>query len=330
MRVLLISDGRPGHENLSLGIAAALGRRHTVTMERLHVDRGRWPGPVTALLKRIKMSPTRLLSLIYGQAISQLPTTDVVISAGAETLAANIAAARHLGAANIFYGSLRQFRPADFSLVLTSYERAAAAPNIVRTLKPSALDPDALTGNHHSGRLGLLVGGPTNGIDYGEADWRALEAVIKATWETANIRWVVSNSRRTPEVASNMLRGLSRQPNGPIDELIDVAAPDAPSLEGLLGKVDGVVCSADSSSMISEVVWARRRLLCLEPERFSLTANEADYRRWLAREGWLRNAKLQGMSGAAIQDELSRVTPRASNALDELAQLLERVPALHQ
>ena len=127
-----------------------------------------------------------------------------------------------------------------------------------------------------------------------------------------------------------MLRGLARQPNGPIDELIDVADADAPTLDGLLARVDGVVCTADSSSMISEVVWARRRLLCIAPERFSLTANEADYRRWLAREGWLREAKLHTLSGAAMVRELSRVTPRRSNALDELADLLARVPALRQ
>ena len=104
--------------------------------------------------------------------------------------------------------------------------------------------------------------------------------------------------------------------------MIDVADPDAPSLEGLLATVNGVICTADSSSMISEVVWARRPLVCLEPQHFSLNANESDYRNWLVQEGWMRNATLHGLSAEKMLEELSRVAPRTSNALDELADLL--------
>ena len=330
MKVLLISDGRPGHENLSAGIVAALGRRNATRVERVLVRRGAWPGPVTALTTRLGLSPATVLSLIYGQAAADLPDADVVVSAGAETLAANIAAARHLAAANIFYGSLRHFRPSDFSLVLTSYARSATSANIVRALKPSALDPDTLAAADAGTRLGLLVGGPTTGISYDDGDWQALESLVRETFGKAGIRWLVSNSRRTPAPASAMLRQMAGEPNGPIEMLIDVGEPDAPSLEGLLASVDGVICTADSSSMISEVVWARRRLLCLEPDRFSLNASEAGYRDWLAQEGWLRSTKLRRLSPDTVIHELSQVSPRVSNALDELADLLERIPALRR
>lgn len=327
-RILLISDGRPGHVNLSEGIAAALGRRRQTTIKRLTVRRGRWPGPVTALITRLTSSPALALSTIYGLSVSQLPEADIVISAGAETLAANIAAAKILGADNIFYGSLRQFRPSDFSLILTSYPAAQTARNIVQTLKPSALDPDTLQGADGlpggQRKLGLLVGGPTTGIRYDDEDWGALEGLICDAHASAGVRWIVSNSRRTPEPASEMLRRLAGQDDGPVSALIDVVQPDAPSLADLLANVDGVVCTADSSSMISEVIWARRPLICIEPRVFSITPNEAAYRAWLMQEGWARAAGLHSMVSGSLLDLLGQVSPRTENSLDALADLLDQ------
>src|SRR5262245_47915202 len=110
LHVLLLSDGRPGHSNLSEGIAAAVARRRTIEIHRIEVRRGRWPGRVAAALANAKVPPHRILRHVYKQDADTLPHADLIISAGAETLAANVAAARLKGIPNIFYGSLRQFR----------------------------------------------------------------------------------------------------------------------------------------------------------------------------------------------------------------------------
>ena len=277
-RILLIGDGRPGHTNLAEGIAAAITRRQPTDITRITVSRGGWPGPVAALLTRSTLTPAKLLKIIYGLEARSLPESDIVISAGAETIAANICAAKHLGAGNIFYGSLRQYRPIDFSLVLTSYARSARAANIVQTLKPSALDPETLpsitadTGNR---AIGLLIGGDTGGLSYAPRDWQALIQLITTIYEEHGVRWHVSNSRRTPSEATQLLRELAQRTDGPIANFIDVSTPKAGSLTDLFAAVDSVVCTADSSSMISETIWARRRLVTVAPRRFVLSRNEA-------------------------------------------------------
>ena len=329
-RILLIGDGRPGHTNLAEGIAAAITRRQPTDITRITVSRGGWPGPVAALLTRTTFTPEKLLKIIYGLEARSLPASDIVISAGSETIAANICAAKHLGAANIFYGSLRQYRPADFSLVLTSYARAARAANIVQTLKPSALDPETLppiTPEAGHRAIGLLVGGDTGGLSYAPRDWQTLIALITAIHEEHGVHWHVSNSRRTPTEATQLLRQLAQRPNGPIARFIDVDVPQASSLTDLFAAVDGVVCTADSSSMISETIWARRRLVTVAPRRFVLSRNEAAYRNWLIKQGWCRGLSLASLTGNTLLEHLRAATPLNSNPLDALADLLsERLP----
>ena len=329
-RILLIGDGRPGHTNLAEGIAAAITRRQPTDITRITVSRGGWPGPVAALLTRSTFTPAKLLKIIYGLEARSLPQSDIVISAGAETIAANICAAKHLGAGNIFYGSLRQYRPTDFSLVLTSYARSARAANIVQTLKPSALDPETLPSvlpETGSRAIGLLVGGDTGGLSYAPRDWQALIQLITAIHEEHGVRWHASNSRRTPSEATQLLRELAQRSDGPIANFIDVSTPKPGSLTDLFAAVDSVVCTADSSSMISETIWARRPLVTVAPRRFILSPNETAYRNWLVKQGWCRGLNLASLTSTALLEHLRAATPLSSNPLDALAELLsERLP----
>ncbi len=325
LRILILTDGRPGHTNLSDGIAAAVGRKRQTSVRHFGVDRGKWPGPVAALMTRSAFTPQRILKIVYGVEVGDLPPADLVISAGGETLAANISAARILGAQNIFYGSLRQYRAADFTLVLTSYARQAArAPNIVQALKPSALDPDTLSAPAtHQSLLGLLVGGPSSGIAYARSDWTALVALVENTFEQYGMRWIASNSRRTPSEASTQLRTLAARPDGPIVGLIDVDGPAASSLPEMFANVSGIVCTADSSSMISEAIWARKPVLCAEPAKYTLTRNEQDYRNWLKRNGWCSAIKIAALKPESMAEALQTLEPMTRNPLDDLADLLE-------
>ena len=330
LRILILSDDRPGHVNLSEGIAAAFGRRQEITIERLAVDRGKWPGPVAALLTRSAFTPQGILKLVYGLDADALPAADLVVSAGGETLAANICIARMLAARNIFYGSLRQYRAADFTLVLTSFVRQTRrAPNIVQVLKPSALDPDTLpqmSNGASASMLGLLVGGPSGGIAYTQAEWQALSQILVETHRTYGLRWIASNSRRTPEQASSMMRDLASD-DGPIAELIDVDGPAASSLPEMFAKVSGILCTADSSSMISEAVWARKPVVAIEPAKFKLTPNEQDYRNWMAHNAWTASVKLAALTAEKLPGLLGQLHPSARNPLDDLADLLvERLP----
>jgi hypothetical protein len=140
LKVLLISDDRPGHYHLSDGITAAAHRIRPVEVNRLTV-KCRWSPTALSLLCRAGVPPSWVLRVGYDLAPSGVPDADLIVSAGAETLAANAAVARLLGVPNIFYGSLRWYPAERFTLVLTSYTGKAARPRHVMVMKPSSPMP---------------------------------------------------------------------------------------------------------------------------------------------------------------------------------------------
>ena len=225
LRILILSDQRPGHYHLSEGIASALASRFQVKVNRLSVRRGRWPGAVLAGFVNAGIAPSLVLSRVYGVSPRAIPEADLVVSAGAETLAANAAVARLRGVPNIFYGSLRYFSHRHFSLVLTSYQRQVRHHNQVMVLKPSAVTAAAsplddlacnrAVGLSQSGRfsagqtVALLVGGDGGGASYGREDWFRLEEFIAAARRDLGVRWQVTNSRRTPDDVSDRLAAMT-------------------------------------------------------------------------------------------------------------------------
>ena len=81
--------------------------------------------------------------------------------------------------------------------------------------------------------------------------------------------------------------------------------------------------------MLSEAIWARRRVLALAPRIAKLPPMERDYRGLLAATGSCGTAALAGLSVEAIAAELSKLRPLATNPLDDLAGMLAtRLPVL--
>lgn len=329
LKILLISDGRPGHFNLAEGIIAAIGRRRPIEIHRLQVKR-RLSGSLAAALFRMGLSPAAVLRACHGLGPAELPAADVIVSAGAETLPANVAAARMLGVPNIFYGSLRSYRPEWFSLSLTSYAEHARSPHPVLALKPSRLDPAALSNATPSlsrgeapRRAGLLIGGNGGGTRWSDADWADLVGLLISTHKAHGTRWTISNSRRTPDAVSDRLAGLAAEGSGgAVAGFVDVRRAGAGTLGDLLAGSEVIAVTADSSSMLSEAVWSRRPVVALCPRLHTLTPQEASYRRWLEQAGRCRELPVAEASPARLLVALELVTPLAVNPLDELAALL--------
>ncbi|MGH6815074.1 MAG: ELM1/GtrOC1 family putative glycosyltransferase [Hyphomicrobiaceae bacterium] len=338
LHLLLLSDGRPGHVNLSEGIAAAIARRRPVKTHRIEVRRGRWPGRVVAALVNANVAPHRILRIVYKLDADTLPHADLVVSAGAETLAANVAAARFKSIPNVFYGSLRQFRPADFTLVLSSYAGRTDAPNRVRVLKPSAIDPDTLVrpaSRSNGGRgpapavAGLLIGGDSGEFVYAESDWRGLLDFLTAAHRAFGTRWLATNSRRTPPDIGDRLAALVRGGDPAFSTFIDVRSPGSGTLRQVFEQAEVVVCTDDSSTMVSEAISARLPVVGLSPLAHRFTAAEQNYRDFLAANGWYRSLPIAGLTPDGFAAVLGDITPIAYNPLDRLADVLDgRLPEL--
>lgn len=177
-RILVISDGKAGHENQSLGLAEAMARLRPAEIHTLRLDMEK------GLLGRLKAAVTDA---------AKFPGPDYVLAAGHATHPVALIIARKYGAR-----SISLMKP---SLPVSWFHRCICpehdfigkpVPFNVITSK-GALNCVRPAEGERSGKI-FLIGGSSKTHGYDEA---ALIAQIREIAEDGE--WEIADSRRTPE-----------------------------------------------------------------------------------------------------------------------------------
>jgi mitochondrial fission protein ELM1 len=335
---LLLSDGKPGHYHLAEGVLAAVARLRPVETRRVTLRRRRWL-PTRLLYRLINggASPALALRLGYGLAAGDLPSADLVVSAGGETLAANAAAASLLGAPNVFCGRIRRLEPERVRLVIAWLEKHAALPNHLLALPPS---PFEVAAPREPRRLGpaspprlacALIGGDSGSVRYTSEDWQRLVAFLREQHRSCATRWLVTTSRRSGPEITDALAALAAEAEGPIARFIDYRVAGPGTLGQVLSEAEAVLVTADSSSMITDAIGARLPTVGLVCDRGTMEEGEAEFRKLMARRGWYRPLRLAELRPDTFLEALGEVEPRQASAIDDLAAALrERLPELFE
>jgi hypothetical protein len=339
LNVLLISDDRPGHYHLAEGVIAAVGRCRPVGTSKILARRRRWiPGRTLSQLLSAGAPAAALLRAGYAIDAHDLPKVDLIVSAGGETLVPNAAVAYLTGAPNIFCGTLRRLPPEAFSLVVSSYAEHADTPRHIVALKPSGIDPDRLAPSRPAHRAnpqmpprlaGALIGGDSGRFRYQPEDWLHLLQYLQASFAAHGTRWLVSTSRRSPNSVADNLAAMARQPDSPIAEFIDFRSAGPGTLIRIFERAEVILCTEDSSTMLSEAVCARLPVVGVAPQHHSFADEERGYRDYMRDNGWSRSLLLAELTPERFTAELDRIRPLQENHLDRLAgSLRERLPQL--
>ena len=340
LKVILLADTRPGHYHLAEGVIAAVKRLRPVEITRIPVER-RWIVPTRWLRRRMNAKsffPPRMLRMAYRIDAEALPHADLVVSAGGETQMPNVCVTRFLDVPNIFCGSLlRGLGPQNFSLVISSYDRDAGSARHIVVLKPSAIDPDTLGRPasvpqygpaNHPRIAGLLIGGNAGPFRYRSGEWEQLLDFARALSKAWGTRWLVSTSRRTPNRLADRIAELA-QDKSVIERFIDYRTAGPGTLPEIFGNSEIIVCTEDSSTMVSEAVSARLPVVGVAPQAHRFTDEESAYRALLVRNSWCRVLPIASLTPKTFAAALSEIEPIKENPLDALAaKLKERLPAL--
>ncbi len=321
--VLLLSDGRPGHFRQSEAIVLALSRRVETKVERIELIKPRIFPRRLARYAALWLPPRLVLSWLYGLKEGAYPKPDAIVSAGGNTLAANIALAKLTGAANIFAGTPRHVARALFSLVLTPYKSEATLTNTAYALKPCALDPDAFAAPKrwpaNPFRIAVFIGGPTPAADFQGADWQALADLMRAMAQTFDVRFTLVTSRRTPDAFYKACASVV--------EAKDIVATFIDHRQAGTGSIaegyaaDAIFVTSDSMSMITEGVAARRPVIVLTPERtIPFRDNEAVDD--LAADNRVAVLRVREAKPDQIAAKLQTLAPMTENHLDRLAEIV--------
>jgi mitochondrial fission protein ELM1 len=340
LKIIFLADTRPGHYHLAEGVIAAIARLRPVEVTRVPVER-RWIVPTRWLRRRISAKsfyPPRMLRMSYRIDAEALPRADLVVSAGGETQMPNICVTRLMDVPNIFCGSLlRGLGPDNFSLVISSYDRDASSPKHMVVLKPSAIDPDTLGRpaeiprygpDRHPELAGLLIGGNAGPFRYTKGEWEQLIDFAREASKAWGTRWLISTSRRTPSQVADSVAELSKD-EGVVARFVDYRTAGPGTLPQIFGVAEVVVCTEDSSTMVSEAVSARLPVVGVAPAAHRFTDEESAYRAFLMRNNWCRVLPIAALSPESFGAALAEIEPIRENPLDALAaKLKERLPAL--
>ncbi len=323
MDILIFADARPGHFRQSEGLAAALARRRDVRVRRLEVR----PRPVLngTLLRwfvRAHLSPTLLLRLACGLAPGAIGRPDLIVSAGSDTLAANVLAHRLSGAPNVFIGTIRNLAENDFTAVLTTFPSQAARPRHVLAAKPTLVDPDRLPpprpittiGDLAGASLGVLVGGPTPSHRWSETDWTALATRLGDIAAATGVRLRITTSRRTPPEAIAAFETLAA--TGAVATLAIFGRTPAVPLDHVFG-ADALLVTDDSATMVFEAVAARRPVVTLAPTDRRPTRDDEAFDH-LASQGLIRRIDVVAVAPQSLLEAFAAIRPMAAHPAEPL------------
>ena len=215
-KILILTDGKAGHENQSRAFARALGRESELI--EVHF-RSAFAKALSYLLDHLGVHAPGLLRFAPGVTLPTPGSHVAVLGTGSGTFYAAKTLARRLGVRCGVVLYPRGYRMATFDCVLApAFDRPAPAPNVV-TIPANLVAADAAfysagvekfkahylktTGREYvpGAAVAVIVGGP-NKCSTLSADWmRAqLDEIFKASGPNGPEFWVTTSRRTPPEV----------------------------------------------------------------------------------------------------------------------------------
>lgn len=240
-RILILSDGKPGHLNQSVAFARLLGFDYQIRTVRF---RSRGAKALSYLADRLGLQVAALF-----RCDGDLPECCAVVSAGSETYYANRLIACRLGVPSVAIMLPRGYRYGAFDLIVAQqHDRPPVRPNVLSLLVNLChVEPQGLV--KRSGNapcVSVIIGGPSRHFRMEAGAIRAQLERIFSLFPGAD--FLATTSRRTPPEVEALVEGLpfryrtiySREPLNPIPDFLAIS--------------DYVFVTEDSTSMISEAV----------------------------------------------------------------------------
>ncbi|MBT9589604.1 MAG: mitochondrial fission ELM1 family protein [Thiobacillus sp.] len=236
MVVWVVSDGKPGHVNQSLGLAEALARATPTEIFTLPALPA-WRAGLALLLKRAPGA--------------SLPDPDLIVGAGHATHLTLLATRRARGGRAVVLMKPSLPRNCFDLCILPRHDGVAADAHTLATegalnrIRPAAL-PQSKCGDARHGLL--LIGGASKHFDWGSD---AIQVQIKSILaRTPSTHWTLTTSRRTP---TDFLSQLPPFPNLTVVPHTETS-PDW--LPAQLAHSSTVWVTPDSASMVFEALTA--------------------------------------------------------------------------
>ena len=333
MKVVVLSDKKPGHYKQSLGIVEKMPECRTVWLEIQF--RHKWRDnflrvfmclfggvrlPISLIQRLLRWS---LIPDAYA-ALVQHQTADIILSTGSSVAAVNLLLGRILRAKTVTCRRPSPIGTRYFDLAILpmlSWHHASRKDNICRTIGvPNPISPESLGAKRKQLeselnlldclRIGVLLGGTDRHetITRDEAEW--LSEICKGAAEKMNAQILVTTSRRTPPAVTDYLVSTVKHTDWcPLFITPDTSSELEDPYRAILALSDLLIVTADSFSMVCEAASSGRSVvvLMLSEEKTRLPKRYEVYR-YMEEHSIVSRCKLDGLEthvANALASEMS-------------------------
>ncbi|MDE0316071.1 MAG: ELM1/GtrOC1 family putative glycosyltransferase [Candidatus Poribacteria bacterium] len=293
MKVVILSDNKPGHYKQSLGIVEKMPK---CQMEWLEIQfRAKWRDNLLRIFMSIfggMTLPTTLIRTLLQwsltastyNAIQNVQDVDVVLSTGSSVAAVNLLLGKTLNTRTV---TCRRPSPVGIRhfdlaiLPMLSWEKAKGRDNVCKTIGvPNPIAPDTLNtlrtqllqklNLSDCPRIGLLVGGTDQHETITIDDAKHLSKICWTVAEKMNAQISVTTSRRTPsDVTKHLKSQLEHLDLCPMFIEPDTSSELDDPYQAILVLSDLLIVTADSFSMVCEAASSGRKVIVLSLSRKS-------------------------------------------------------------
>ena len=352
IRVVILSDKKPGHYKQSLGIVEKMPECQAVWLEIQF--RRKWRDNLLRVFMRVFGGASLPMSLIHTllrwslipesyQALIQLQTADIILSTGSSVAAVNLLLGKILGAKTVTCRRPSPVGTRYFDLAILpmiSWHQASRKDNICRTIGvPNPISPDLLDAKREQlkdelhlsdrPRIGILLGGTDRHetITIEDAEW--LSEICEATAERMNVQIFVTTSRRTPSDVTEHLVSTVKD----TDWCRFFITPDTSSeledpYQAILALSDLLIVTADSFSMVCEAASSGRSVAVLTLSHKSVRPPKRyEVYRYMEEGSIVSRCRLDGLETHIINSLNSDISNKplqdTETAVEAIRQLVE-------
>ena len=287
MKVVVLSDNKPGHFNQSLGVVQNIAECQVEWLEIQY--RHKWRdnllrgfmsvcGGINLPTSIIHSLLRRSLDAASYTALTKIQETDIILSAGSSVAAINLLLGKILHAKTVTCGRPSPIGTRYFDLAILpmlSWKGAENRQNVCKTIGvPNPISVGILNNVRASiehslelkdcPRIGILLGGTDRHETITIEDAMQLFEICNSVANQLNAEILLTTSRRTPSNVTAYLKSRCET----VDWCPLFIEPDTPSkladpYQSILSICDLLIVSADSFSMVCEAASSGRKVIVL-------------------------------------------------------------------
>ena len=303
--ILALTEGKAGHETQTQGIVQLLNQQQQYQVKWLKLKLpSKWQYRILKWLMKFSTNTAWLNAFLTTEQLDNLEHRNVayIVSAGGNTLLANALLKLELSKTqtvkNIVASSLRGIKAHYFDVVFTihplqenldHYLYYPIAPNKMCALPLTHIQAKTNLGIQHLDQvITILIGADTKTVSIGTVEeWGAVLQKIRSEYPEA--RLMLTTSRRTSIEFEHALANYCTQHNlvRSSDQMIWVAQGQQCDIKDYILAADWVLSSADSTSMVAEVVMSGQPLIVFSDASKMHDAAIQQQLSFLERQKWI-------------------------------------------